>query len=89
MWTLDNKTAVKAILAVTFRTAAAEQTNHLRHLGIYSNRMLTYRQHVETAPKCRLVNPKIMAANLNKQHYLFLLYLSMVLNVNNYGQDPA
>ena len=52
--TLDNKAAGKAMPAVKFDEAVVEQTNHLRYLGVHFDRMLTYRQHVETtALKCR------------------------------------
>ena len=56
LWcTLDNRTAGKPMPAVTYDGAVAERTSHLRHLGIYFDRMLTYRKHVETtALHCKL-----------------------------------
>ena len=46
--TLDNRAACKIMPAATVDGAVVEQTDHLRYLGIHFNRVLTYRQHVET-----------------------------------------
>ena len=46
--TLDNRAACKIMPAATVDRAVVEQTDHLRYLGIHFNRVLTYRQHVET-----------------------------------------
>ena len=65
-----------AMPAVTFDGAAAEQTSHLRHLGIQSNRMLTSRKHIETtAMKCKkgLSVLKAMVAKGIEQCHFFLL----------------
>ena len=73
--------------AVTFDGAVVEQTSHLRYLGIQSDRMLTYRKHVETtALKCKkgLSVLKAMVAKGIEQCHLFLLYQSVVLSVINY-----
>ena len=65
--------------AVTYDGAVAERTSHLRHLGIYFDRMLTYRKHVETTALKRkkgLSVLKAMAAEGTGQRHLFLLYPS-------------
>ena len=77
-----NRAAGKPMPAVTFDGAVVEQTSHLRYLGIQSDRMLTYRKHVETtALKCKkgLSVLKAMVAKGIEQCHLFLLYQSVVL----------
>ena len=57
--------------------------NHLRCIGIHSDRMLTYRKHVETTALKRkkgLPVLKAMAAEGIEQHHLFLLYQSVVFS---------
>ena len=73
--------------AVTFDGAVVERTNHRRYLGVHCDIMLTYRQHVETALKCKkgLSVLKAMAAKVIEQRHLFLLYQSVVLSVIDYG----
>ena len=82
----DNRAADKATPSVTFDGDAVERTSHLRYLGIYCDRMRTYRQHVETTPKCKkgLSALKAMAAKGIKQCHLFLLYQSVMLSVIYY-----
>ena len=54
MWCTLDKAAGKAMPAVTFDGAVVERTNLLRYFGVHFDRMLTYRQHVETiALKCK------------------------------------
>ena len=65
--------------AVTFDRPVVERTNHLRYLGVHYDRMLTYRQHVETT----VLRP--MAAKDIEQRHIFLLYQSTVFNVIDYG----
>jgi len=76
----------KLMPAVTFDRAVVERTSHLRYLGIHFDRMLTYRQNMETtALKCKkgLSVLKAMAAKGIEQHHLFLLYQNVVLGVIN------
>ena len=57
-------------------------------LGVHVDRILTYRQHVETtALKCKKGPsvPKAMAAKGIEQRHLFLLYQNVVLGVIDYG----
>ena len=73
---------------VTFDGAVVGRTSHLRYLGIQSNRMLTYRKHVDTtALKCNkgLSILKAKAGKGIKQRHLFLLNQSVVLSVIDYG----
>ena len=63
-----------------------ERTNNLRYLRVHLDRMLIYRQHVETtALKCKkgLSVLKDMAAKGIEHRHLFLLYQSVVLS--DYG----
>ena len=63
--------------AVTFEGIIVERTNHLRYLCVYSDRMLTYRQHAETtALKCKigLSVLKAMAAKDIEERHPPLLY---------------
>ena len=72
---------------VTFDGAVLKRTSHPRYIGIHSDRMLTYRKHVETtAQKCKkgLSVLKAMAANGIELHF-FPLYQSVVLSVIDYG----
>ena len=91
LWcTLNNKAADKATPAVTFDGAVVERTNNLRYLGVHFDRMLTYRQHVETTALqsnkgIGLSVLEAMAAKGVEQRHLFLLYQSMVLSVVDYG----
>ena len=55
--------------------------------GIHSDRMLTYRKHVErTALKCKKYQSvmKALAATGTEQRHLFLLYQSVVLSATDY-----
>ena len=70
--------------AVTLDGTVVERTSHLRYLGINLDRMLTYREHVETtALKCKkgLSILKAMAVKDIEQRHFFLLYQSFVLSV--------
>ena len=72
---------------VTFDGAVLKRTSHPRYIGIHSDRMLTYRKHVETtAQKCKkgLSVLKAMAANGIELHF-FPLYQSVVLSNIDYG----
>ena len=74
--------------AITVDGAVVERTNHLRHLRVHFDRMLTYRQHVETtALKCKkgLSVLQAMAAKGIEQRQLLLLYQNVVLSVIDYG----
>ena len=80
LWcTLDNGAAGRAMPAVTVDGAVVEQTNYLIYLRVHFNRLLTYRQHMETtALKCKkgLSVLKAIAAKGIEQRHLFLLYQS-------------
>ena len=82
----DNRGAGKATPSVTFNGDVVERTSHLRYLGIYCDKMRTYRQHVETTLKCKkgLSVLKAMASKGIKQCHLFLLYQSVMLIVPYY-----
>ena len=70
-----------------------ERTSHQRYLiGIPFDRVLTYREHVETtAPKRNkgLSVLKVMAAKGIEPRHLFLPYQSVVLSVIDYGLGPT
>ena len=89
LWcTLDNKAAGKTKPDVRFNGSVIERTNQLRYLGMYFDRMLTFRQHVEaTTLKCRkgLSVLKAMASKGIEQRHLFQLYQSVVLSIMDYG----
>ena len=82
VFTLDNKAAGKPMPAVTFDGAVVERTSHLRYLGIYFDRMPTYRKHMETtALKCKKRSVSPEGNGCKGQRHLFLLYESVVLSV--------
>ena len=56
--------------------------------GIHSDRMLTYRKHVERTAlkfkKCQSVMKALVAKGIEQRH-LLLLYQSVVLSATDYG----
>ena len=89
LWcTLNSKAVGQAMPAVSFYGEVIEHTYSLRYLGIYFDRMLTYKTQVEsTELRCKkgLSALKTMAAKGIDQRHLFLLYPSVILNVIDYG----
>ena len=74
LWCTLNKAIGQAMPAVSFNGEVIERTNSLRYLGIYLDRMLTYKTQVEPT-KLRCI----------EQRHLFLLYQSVILSVIDYG----
>ena len=74
--------------AVSFNGEAIERTNSLRYLGIYFDRMLTYKAQVESMKsRCKkeLSALKAMTSIGIGQRHLFLLYQSVIHSVIDYG----
>ena len=81
------KAVGQAMAAVSFNGEVIERTNSLRYLGIHFDRMLTFKTQVESTKLwCTkgLSALKAMASNGSEQSYLFLLYQSVILSVNDY-----
>ena len=73
----QQKAVGQAMPAVSFNGEVIERTNSLRYLGIYFDRMLTYKEQVESTKlgcKKGLSALKAMPSKGIEQRHLFLLY---------------